>query len=422
MRRDKRSSKPAKPAAAQPTADVEADFRSARTALNEGAFDGAIDGFRKMLEAVPNHANALSGLGNALAMSGRGAEALKVLRQARDAARMDPIVQYEVGHGFVELRRFDDAALAFQAAVIASPSFGAGLLRMSHCLVELGRESEAKSMLDRALLLEPLSAPGWYELHRAVFDDKDLRPAVDALTRAVTSDPTHRAARFAFGVALDLTGDVKAAEQQFAIVLSEKRTFAGAVESYRYAKEHRGPSTRFFATTYRTLRFALDQTSIEGLSIELGVSRGASARVIAQADPTRTLHGFDSFQGLPEAWGGMPRGAHSTGGEAPELPTNVELHIGLFQDTLAPFARAHEGPIRFLHLDCDLYSATKLAFDAFVWRFIPGTIVVFDDYFLNEAWREGELKAFQEAVQRYGWKYEYLAFSLITGQAVIRIS
>src|SRR5690348_11758303 len=122
MRRNRRSSKPAKPAAVQPTADVEADFRSARTALNEGAFDGAIDGFRKMLEAVPNHANALSGLGNALAMSGRVIEALKVLRQARDAARMDPIVQYEVGHGFVELRRFDDAALAFQAAVIASPS------------------------------------------------------------------------------------------------------------------------------------------------------------------------------------------------------------------------------------------------------------------------------------------------------------
>jgi tetratricopeptide (TPR) repeat protein len=422
MRRNRRSSKPAKPAVVAPSDDVDADFRSARTALSEGAFDGAIDGFRKMLEAVPNHANALSGLGNALAMSGRGVEAFKVLRQARDAARMDPMVQYEVGHGFMELRRFDDAALAFQAAVIASPSFGAALLKLSHCLVEVGRESEAKPMLERALLLEPLSAPGWYELHRAVFDDKDLHPAVDALTRAVTSDPAHRAARFAFGVALDLTGEAKAAEQQFAMVLSDKGVFGGAVDSYRYAKEHRVPSTRFFATTHRTLRFALEQTSIEGLTIELGVSHGASARFIAQADLTRTLHGFDSFQGLPEASGGLPRGAHSTRGEAPELPANVDLHVGLFADTLAPFARAHEGPIRFLHVDCDLYSATKLAFDAFVWRFIPGTIVVFDDYFVNQHWREGEFKAFQEAVQRYGWKYEYLAFSLLTGQAVVRIS
>ena len=159
MKRKKRNSKPAKAASARPARDVDATWRSARTALNEGALETAIQGFRKMLDAVPDHANALSGLGHALAMDGRAGDALKTLRQARERARMDPNVQYEIGHGFLELRRFDEAALAFQAAVIASPSFGPALLNLAHCLVEGGKETEAKPILERALLLEPLSAP-----------------------------------------------------------------------------------------------------------------------------------------------------------------------------------------------------------------------------------------------------------------------
>jgi hypothetical protein len=33
-----------------------------------------------------------------------------------------------------------------------------------------------------------------------------------------------------------------------------------------------------------------------------------------------------------------------------------------------------------------------------------------------------EYKAFQEAVQKYGWEYEYIAISVVTGQAIVRIT
>ena len=54
-------------------------------------------------------------------------------------------------------------------------------------------------------------------------------------------------------------------------------------------------------------------------------------------------------------------------------------------------------------------------------QFIPGTVIVFDEYIGNEHWREDEFKAFQEAVLEYGWKYEYLCFSFVTKQVVVRI-
>lgn len=46
---------------------------------------------------------------------------------------------------------------------------------------------------------------------------------------------------------------------------------------------------------------------------------------------------------------------------------------------------------------------------------------MFDEYLINDWWREDEYKAFQEAVAQRGWRYEYLAFSLFTGQAVVQI-
>ncbi len=36
-------------------------------------------------------------------------------------------------------------------------------------------------------------------------------------------------------------------------------------------------------------------------------------------------------------------------------------------------------------------------------------------------WREDEFRCFQEEVQAHGWSYDYIAFNLMTKQAVIRI-
>ena len=53
---------------------------------------------------------------------------------------------------------------------------------------------------------------------------------------------------------------------------------------------------------------------------------------------------------------------------------------------------------------------------------VPGSVIVFDEYIGNEYWREDEFKAFQEAVERYGWTYEYLCFSVFTKQVAVRIA
>jgi len=95
--------------------------------------------------------------------------------------------------------------------------------------------------------------------------------------------------------------------------------------------------------------------------------------------------------------------------------------VGLFDRTLPAWIAETDGPIRFMNVDCDLYSSTKCALDILAPRIVPGTVIAFDEYLINDAWAEDEHKAFQEAVAARGWTYEYLAFNLFTGQAVVRM-
>ncbi len=394
--------------------------RDAQARHRAGDAAGAAEGYRAALAIAPDDADALMGLGAALATLGRPEEAIQSFRRAAKILPNVAAVHRDFGAAMFDLGRWEEGLAAFQRAIAIAPADARALTGLGEMLVEVGRRDEARAVLDRAVAADALFAPAWFQMHRAVYDDRDLGPAIDALTRAVLHDPALVLARFCLGVALDLAGRETAAEQQFASLHADERVYRGAVESWRYAKAHRAPGTRFFVATRDVLRFALDQATIEGAVLELGVRYGISTRWIAER-AGGVVHAFDSFAGLPEAWHVLPKGAYSTHGVVPDLPGNVEVHVGLFAETLPPFAASLGGPIRFGNVDCDLYTSTKEALDALAPRVAPGTVLVFDEYLVNDAWREDEFKAFQEAVAARGWKYEYLAFSLLTGQAVVRL-
>ena len=156
------------------------------------------------------------------------------------------------------------------------------------------------------------------------------------------------------------------------------------------------------------------------LVLEFGVRFGTSIRLIGGL-VEQEVHGFDSFEGLPEAWHHEPKGSYSTKGAIPSVQENVVLHEGWFEKTLPVFIEKYEAPVRFINIDCDIYSSTKTVLDILASQIAPGTVIVFDEYLGNESWRNDEFKAFQESVLKYGWKYEYLCFSFVTKQVVIRI-
>ncbi|MGE0667880.1 MAG: class I SAM-dependent methyltransferase [Sphingomonadales bacterium] len=177
--------------------------------------------------------------------------------------------------------------------------------------------------------------------------------------------------------------------------------------------------------TRRALRdLAIDRCSIEGgLVLEFGVCAGATINHIA-ARRDWIVDGFDSFEGLPERWrDGYDKGRFATGAP-PRVRANVRLHTGMFDRTIPAFLAgpdAGQRPISFLHVDCDLYSSTRTIFDLLGDRVVPGTIILFDEYFNYDGWQDGEFRAFQEFVAARGVAYEYLSYTYKHEQVAVRI-
>lgn len=156
----------------------------------------------------------------------------------------------------------------------------------------------------------------------------------------------------------------------------------------------------------------------EGLMIEFGVSSGDSLTILARYAGERKVYGFDWFQGLPEEWGPNRKGTFTTSGNVPNCGSNVEMIVGLFQDTLPGFLETHPEPMAFVHIDCDIYSAASFILEHIENRFQPGTILAFDeliDYHCDLPednyghWKNGEYKAFLEMIERKDIKWKCLS-------------
>ena len=134
------------------------------------------------------------------------------------------------------------------------------------------------------------------------------------------------------------------------------------------------------------------------LYLEFGVYEGRSMRYWSKLlrNPASHLHGFDSFQGLPATWTGMPPGFFSTNGRIPEIEDDrVRFFPGWFEDTLPRYEPPpHEQLV--VAIDSDLYSSAALVLRSLEDLMVPGTYLYFDEFHD----RANELKAFDEFLER----------------------
>lgn len=171
------------------------------------------------------------------------------------------------------------------------------------------------------------------------------------------------------------------------------------------------------------LDFALKRCAGEGMTLEFGVYAGNSLRRIAGCTPG-PVYGFDSFQGLPEDWTPNQRkGRFDLEGKRPKFKEpNVQLIPGWFEETLPSFVSEHAGPVRFLHVDSDLYSSAATVFKYLGPRIVSGTVIVLDEYFNYPGWEQHEFRAFQEFVASAGLKYSYLGFASADQGVAVKIT
>lgn len=181
-------------------------------------------------------------------------------------------------------------------------------------------------------------------------------------------------------------------------------------DAVRIVRGHSMCSFERLATLWQQVVY-LDRCGVEGSLVECGTWRGGAVGMMGLAHmrsgsaPTRRLHLFDSFEGLPEPTAadgakaityskGRSSGALDSIGacEAP-LEDNRRLletvigyptalttyHVGWFQETV-PRDAPDLGSIALLRLDGDWYESTAVCLEHLYPLVVTGGVVVVDDY------------------------------------------
>lgn len=175
---------------------------------------------------------------------------------------------------------------------------------------------------------------------------------------------------------------------------------------------------------YKALNYVFENNMVpdNGLWLEFGVYAGGSLNRIARyAKEGALVYGFDSFEGLPEAWNGRVEswdksgtnatygaGTFSLGGVMPSVSSNVRLVKGWYKDSLPAFLREHQGPVSFIHVDSDIYSSAKDIFNNLRDRICDGCVIVFDELVGYQGFEEHEWKAWWEFVEDNNIAFEWI--------------
>ena len=94
------------------------------------------------------------------------------------------------------------------------------------------------------------------------------------------------------------------------------------------------------------------------------------------------FYGFDTFEGLPEAFGPFGKGSMAVALESLNInDTRASFYKGLFQDTLVPFLEQYKSERKkLIHLDADLFSATLFSLSQLYRYLNDGDILLFDEF------------------------------------------
>ena len=181
------------------------------------------------------------------------------------------------------------------------------------------------------------------------------------------------------------------------------------LETGRWLRAHGfQPSARVAGTRQLIDRIVDDVRDKKVLYLEFGVYRGESMRYWSSQlrNPEANLHGFDSFEGLPENWNiDSPRGRFTTNGTIPHIEdSRVKFFKGWFDDTL-PLYQMPSHDRLVLYMDADLYSSTIYVLNTLRTSIVPGTYIYFDEF----ADRANELRAFAEFLNGSKSRFEFVA-------------
>lgn len=181
-----------------------------------------------------------------------------------------------------------------------------------------------------------------------------------------------------------------------------------------------------FKTRGQIWHFTLSLITDQDICLEFGVFNGKSINYMSEVRPDNLFFGFDSFEGLPENYGKIvPAGHFKTNFEKLKFNRNVRIQKGIFEETIPKFLEEKKDlltKIKFIHIDCDIYSSTKTVLNLLSDIIISNKcLLLFDEFYNHTEFENHEFLAFLEWVNSHSVDFKILGRNIRHQQALIQI-
>ncbi len=180
-------------------------FNTAITAYDEGRSGEALTACQAILRARPDFTSARTTASTILIVSGRGREAVDLLRAGLAIEPASPELEAKLGTALRSTGDLSGARDALEQARRSGDDSADVLTELAQVYLGLNRPDQARPLFLAVVDLSPTAATSWFNL--GLFELQNRRPAdaVSALRRATTIDPSYGDAWNALGAALAAT-------------------------------------------------------------------------------------------------------------------------------------------------------------------------------------------------------------------------
>ena len=208
--------------------DIERALAAAQENLMAGRCDDAAALLRSILASVPDHGEALEGLGYVAANQGDHARAAEYLMQASAHVSMSADQLNFAAQVCLLAQRRDAAIALFERCLTEFPNHPDSLHRVAMSLMQLGESRKALEVLVHLCKIQPQSAEAHYNRGTLLGTMARYEDELDAYRQAIALKPRFVRAYINLGVALRDLGRFNEALLQFKKALSIDPNDAGA--------------------------------------------------------------------------------------------------------------------------------------------------------------------------------------------------
>ena len=390
---------------------IETIFLLGSLSAQTNNFDKAKKFFQKVIKINPNHVTAHNNLGNALKELGEQKKAIDCYQKAIQINPNYVNAHYNLGIVFKELGELKKAIHCYQKVIQINPNHVVAHNNLGLVFYGLSECKKAIGCYKKAIQIQSNYSDAYWNLHSLA---SDIDEALTILKKLYEFDNKFIKAKIMISALQGFKGNFN----EFDALITSPESNHPYMRSIKWVFSL-PKLPKIFLNRWKFYDAVVALAEKSRPFYEFGVWNGISFQYLINT--FKKGFGFDTFTGLPESWhDSQPKGAYSSFGLVPKI-AGGEFIVGKFEDTLPKFFSKKRSLASLINFDADLYSSTLCALNYSNKVIDEKSILIFDEFLMNDKWEKDEYKALNEFCDDFGISYDVLAVSFFSKQVAVKL-